>query len=112
MDFGLESNNQAVAEQLKIDYRSADLEPADRALCDFAVAVTLNPGGLEPANLEALRVFGFEDEAILIAVQVIGYFNYINRVADALGVDDEEGMTPDRTTWFATKGRFTAPSTS
>jgi alkylhydroperoxidase family enzyme len=40
-------------------------------------------------DVEGLRRAGFADEAILDAVQVISYFNYINRVADALGVDPE-----------------------
>jgi hypothetical protein len=38
-------------------------------------------------------------------VQVISYFNYINRIADGLGVDDEPGMTPPRDEWFARKAR-------
>jgi len=40
-------------------------------------------------HLGALRAAGFGDRAILDATQVIAYFNYINRMADALGVDDE-----------------------
>lgn len=47
-----------------------------------------------PADLDALRRHGFTDEAIHDAVQVIAYFNYINRVADALGVDLEPDMPP------------------
>ncbi len=39
-----------------------------------------------------LRGQGFSDTAIHDAVQVISYFNYINRVADALGVDLEQWM--------------------
>ena len=42
-----------------------------------------------PADLDALRAHGFDDRAIHDAVQVIAYFNYINRVADALGVEPE-----------------------
>ena len=41
------------------------------------------------ADLAPLRAHGFSDEAITIAVQVIGYFNYINRIADGLGVEPE-----------------------
>lgn len=40
-------------------------------------------------DVHTLRTAGFSDEAILDAVQVVGYFNYINRVADALGVEPE-----------------------
>ena len=44
------------------------------------------------ADLRSLRDAGLTDRDILDAVEVIGYFNYINRVADALGVDLEPGM--------------------
>ena len=52
---------------------------------------------MQPSDLDVLRGHGFDDQAITDAVQVIGYFNYINRVADALGVDLEPGMPPTRT---------------
>ncbi len=87
------------------DYRRVDLSIEDRALCDYAVKLTLTPGAMSAADVQWLRGFGFNDDAISIAVQVIGYFNYINRVADGLGVDPEEGMTPSAEDWHAGKGR-------
>lgn len=45
------------------------------------------------SDIHELRRAGFDDRAIQDAVQVIGYFNYINRVADALHVDLEPGMS-------------------
>ena len=50
------------------------------------------PGGPEPRHLETLRLHGLSDRDILDAVEVISYFNYINRVADALGIDPEPEM--------------------
>jgi alkylhydroperoxidase family enzyme len=47
-----------------------------------------------PADLDTLREHGFSDRAIHDAVQVIGYFNYITRVADALGVEPEDFIEP------------------
>ncbi len=47
---------------------------------------------MSPGDLDLLRGQGFSATAIHDAVQVISYFNYINRVADALGVDLEEWM--------------------
>jgi len=76
------------------DWRSAPLTQADRALCAFAAKLTHNPAKMEPADLDALRAEGFDDRAIHDAVQVIGYFNYINRVADALGVEPEDFIRP------------------
>jgi uncharacterized peroxidase-related enzyme len=94
-----------LAEALVYDYRSAALGAADRALCDFAVKLTLAPGAMVAADVDALRRHGFDDDAITIATQVIAYFNYINRVADGLGVDDEKGMAPPRAEWHRRRGR-------
>jgi len=60
---------------------------------------------MTPADLDVLRAHAFDDEAITIATQVVGYFNYINRVADALGVDDEDWFDVSREEWLARKGR-------
>jgi alkylhydroperoxidase family enzyme len=49
---------------------------------------------MAPADLDALRSEGLDDRAIHDAVQVIGYFNYITRVADALGVEPEDFIRP------------------
>jgi len=94
-----------MAQVLIRDYREAALSREDRALCDYAAKLTVAPGAMTSADVHWLRGFGFDDDAISIVVQVIGYFNYINRVADGLGVDSEEGMEPAEGTWFPTKGR-------
>ena len=88
-----------------LDHRTANLDAPDRALCDYAVKLTLDPGATGAADVEGLRRHMFTDEAIVIATQVVGYFNYINRIADALGVDDEEWMTPSREEWLRRKGK-------
>lgn len=99
----MESQDERTAEQLILDYRRAELSPADRALCDFAVRLTLTPGAMREDDVAGLRSLEFDDATILIAVQVIGYFNYINRVADALHVDLETSMTRSRDEWLAAK---------
>jgi uncharacterized peroxidase-related enzyme len=60
-----------------------------RALCEFAEQVTLRPASVTAADVEALRGHGWSDAAIHDAIQVIAYFNYVNRVADAVGIEDE-----------------------
>lgn len=76
------------------DFRSAPLAPADRALCELAVKLTGRQHEMAPADLDALRGHGFDDRALHDAVQVIAYFNYITRVADALGVEPEDSFRP------------------
>jgi alkylhydroperoxidase family enzyme len=63
--------------------------------------VTRSPAALTARHLEPLRLHGLSDCDILDAVQVISYFNYINRVADALGVDPEPEMQPAYEKWQA-----------
>jgi uncharacterized peroxidase-related enzyme len=76
-------------EQVSLDYRSAQLEPRSRALCDFAVKLTRDPATISAGDIEALRGHGLTDDAISDAIQVVGYFNYVNRVADGVGIEDE-----------------------
>ena len=68
-------------------------------MCKFAEMVTRAPGALSARHLEALRLHGLSDRDILDAVQVISYFNYINRIADALGIDPEPEMQQAYEEW-------------
>ncbi len=96
--------------RLILDYRTASLTVCDLALCDFAVKLTLAPGKVIADDLVKLRDTGWNDAEILAATQVAGYFNYINRVADGLGVDSESWMSdppwPSRERWLDSKGSF------
>lgn len=76
------------------DWKTAPLSLQDRALCLFAEKLTHTPASMSPADLDELRNVGFDDVAIHDATQVISYFNYINRIADALGVEPEEFIQP------------------
>lgn len=76
------------------DWRTAPLSAADLALCAFAAKLTADQHTMTPADLDLLRDAGFTDRAIHDGVQVIGYFNYISRVADALGVEPEAFIRP------------------
>ena len=64
----------------------------DRALCDYACKLTRTPAAITRADIDAMRAVGLDDRAINDAAQVISFFNSINRIADGLGVDLEEGM--------------------
>ncbi len=76
------------------DWRTAPLTAVDMALCTYAAKVTHRQAAMTPADLDALRAHGLDDRAIHDATQVIGYFNYITRVADALGVEPEDFIRP------------------
>ena len=76
--------------QLKNDFRSAALSPADRAMCEYVEKLTLKPWEMVEGDVIALRDAGFSDSAILDINQVTGYYAYVNRLADGLGVELEE----------------------
>jgi alkylhydroperoxidase family enzyme len=68
------------------------MEPKTRALLDWCVQLTRAPASLGEADLQALRDQGFSDEQLSAAGFLCAYFNFINRVAEGLGVDQEEWM--------------------
>ena len=77
------------------DLRRARLSPREAALCEYAERATAAPTGrLREADLAPLRAAGLSDAEIHDAVQVIAYFNYINRIADCLGTDPEPAPAP------------------
>ena len=84
----------ALVHAVASDWRTAPLDDEDRALCAFAAKLTHDQQRMTPRDLDGLRAHGFDDRAIHDAVQVISYFNYITRVADALGVDREDFFEP------------------
>jgi uncharacterized peroxidase-related enzyme len=78
--------------RIQEDYTQIDFDPATRTLLDFAVKLTLDIKDMEKADIISLRTSGFSDEDILDAVHLISYFNFVNRVLDALGAEPEENM--------------------
>ena len=78
-----------MVEQLKQDYRQAALSAADRAMLDYAVKLTRKPWTMKILDVVKLRKVGFSDSAILDINQITGYYNFVNRLADGLGVELE-----------------------
>jgi uncharacterized peroxidase-related enzyme len=78
-----------VVRAAQVDYREAKLEPRVRALCDFAIKLTHEPSAMRQDDVDTLRAQGLSDVAIHDAIQVVSYFNYVNRVSDAVGIEDE-----------------------
>lgn len=75
-------------------WRAAALDARERALCAWAEQLTRAPARCGGADVEALRAAGWDDREIHDACQIVAYFNYINRIADGLGVDPEPGLAP------------------
>lgn len=71
------------------------MSDAERAMLDFAVQVTQDATAITRDDVDGLRQHGFDDRAVLQITLIASWFNYINRVADALGVgrDDMDGST-------------------
>ncbi|HEY7686252.1 MAG TPA: hypothetical protein VH833_09135 [Gemmatimonadales bacterium] len=74
---------------LEDDYTTAPISAQDRVMLDYVVQVTRDATRIGPAHHEGLRAAGFDDRAILQITLIASWFNYINRVADALGVGRE-----------------------
>ncbi|MDP6942469.1 MAG: peroxidase [Planctomycetota bacterium] len=76
----------------KQGWEEAPLSLPERALCKWAEKLTTAPGAMGEADVLELQEQGWSDLEIHDAAQVVAYFNYINRLADGLGVDLEEEM--------------------
>jgi uncharacterized peroxidase-related enzyme len=68
------------------DYRTAPITEQERVMLDFVVQLTRDATRISPKDHEGLRAVGFDDKGILQITLLASWFNYINRVADALGV--------------------------
>jgi alkylhydroperoxidase family enzyme len=71
---------------LEDDYSTAPISAQDRVMLDYVVQLTRDATRIGPAHHGRLRATGFDDRAILQITLIASWFNYINRVADALGV--------------------------
>ncbi len=72
------------------DWKNSSLPPKHMELCKFAEKLTISPDKINKKDIESLKTFKFNEIEISEIVQVISYFNYINRVADGLGLEPED----------------------
>ena len=71
---------------LQADYKTAPISEQDRVMLDYVAQLTRDATGIGRQDHERLRAVGFDDRGILQITLIASWFNYINRVADALGV--------------------------
>jgi len=83
------TGDDVLVDQLKEDWRQADLSNADRAMLVYVEKLTLRPWDMVETDVLALHNIGFSDSAILDINQVTGYYAFVNRLADGLGVELE-----------------------
>jgi uncharacterized peroxidase-related enzyme len=74
---------------LKNDYTTAPITAQERVMLDYVVKLTRDATKIWKDDHDRLRAVGFDDKAILQITLIASWFNYINRVADALGVGRE-----------------------
>ena len=78
--------DESLVAALQADYRTAPLGEQDRTMLDYVVQLSTDATRIGPEYHERLRAAGFDDRGILQITLIASWFNYINRVADALGV--------------------------
>lgn len=81
--------DKTLVEALEKDYTTAPISQQDRVMLDYVVKLTKDATKVWKDDIERLRSVGFDDRGILQITLIASWFNYINRVADALGVGRE-----------------------
>ena len=81
--------DDALVAAIRRDYRTSPIDDRDRVMLDFVVELTGDATRITRAHHDRLRAVGFDDRGILQITLIASWFNYINRVADALGVGRE-----------------------
>jgi uncharacterized peroxidase-related enzyme len=86
--------DETLARAVARDYREANLAARDRVLLDAAVALTCEPCERKQEDIDRVREYGFDDEAIVRATQIAAFYNLVNRVACGFGVELEPDVVP------------------
>jgi uncharacterized peroxidase-related enzyme len=83
--------DEARLERFAADFRSEDLSLRMRAVLEYADLLTRSPSAVAEEHIQAMREQGMEDEEVLAANLIVAYFNFVNRIAEGLGVE----VTPE-----------------
>ena len=81
--------DKGLVEALQKDYTTAPISVQDRGMLDYVVKLTKDATKVQKDDIDGLRASGFDDRGILQITLIASWFNYINRVADSLGVGRE-----------------------
>lgn len=83
------TKNVELVNQLKEDYTKANIDAKTRAMLEYAVRLTIKPSNITDEEINILRNHGCIDREILDVCQITSYFNFVNRMAEGLGVELE-----------------------
>ena len=83
------TNDDEFVKQFVKDYKTSPISDQDKKMLSYAVKLSLEPWKMGEADIHELRDAGFSNAGILDIVQVTGYYAYVNRLADGLGVELE-----------------------
>ena len=86
--------DKSLVEALEKDYTTAPITPQERVMVDYVVKLTKDATKVWKDDIEGLRAAGFDDRGILQITLIASWFNYINRVADSLGVGRNPKLSP------------------
>ncbi|MDQ0350305.1 putative peroxidase-related enzyme [Alkalibacillus filiformis] len=84
------TKDQHLVNQVKEDYKNANLDDKIKAILDYAVKLTIEPHSVSDEDVTHLKEMGCTDQEILDICQITSYFNFVNRMAEGLGVNLEE----------------------
>lgn len=88
----METGDHTLVKHLKIDPANAPLDPADKAMIDFALKLTREPSSVKQQEIELLKQHGFSEEQVVDIVLITCTFNFMDRLADGLGVELDPHM--------------------
>jgi uncharacterized peroxidase-related enzyme len=95
-----QSNDPEMASMIMYDYTNANIDPQLKSILGFATKLTRTPGDMKEADVQTLRDAGLSDEEILSAVMVTCNFNFMTRLANALGVLFEDSRQKQNERWM------------
>lgn len=82
------------------DPAQAEVDPQTRGMLDFAVKLTREPWAMEEGDVQELRILGLSDEQVLSVVLITCMFNFMDRLADGLGVEVPLGRQENIEEWL------------
>ena len=85
-----ESKRDEILNWIDKDYTKAIRDNSEKEMLDYAVKLTRDPESITAEDVKRLRAEGFSDRAIHDICSITAYFNFVNRIANGLGVDVEE----------------------